>query len=164
VWSGTRCRDLEVAKLNQELQRVQSELKQLYDKRSEGDEKLMAVGSMRKEKELKQLQSECEMLKAEVARLENENEALQLVGHKQSSRPGHLDLPIAASGHEEQLRDMHDDPRKPEDLASAVPQETKDPELEAELAGSMGSNTIKSSISELTKSQKLIIENASYFV
>ena len=145
----------------QELQAAQNELKQLYDKRSEGDEKLMAVGSMRKDKELKQLQGECGRLQAEVARLQGENEALQLVSHKPASRPAHLDLPIAANEHEEPLRGGHDDPHKSADLEAPVPQEPKDPELEAELAGSMGSNTIKSSISELTKSQKLIIENAS---
>jgi len=168
---------LEIAKLTQELQVAKDEMHQLMERKSGGQDKLSAVGTIRKEKELKQTQGECEELKQEVARLSLENERLrQDMARFEDESAQHANLPrsLQNAQEEEKLHQVQDiitaedympqeDPNQEEQNANDEENEGGKAEgkgvMNEEEMASLGSNTLRSSLGDFTKSQKLIIEN-----
>eukprot|EP01022_Parablepharisma_sp_SALTPOND_P018367 TRINITY_DN2996_c0_g1_i1.p3 TRINITY_DN2996_c0_g1~~TRINITY_DN2996_c0_g1_i1.p3 ORF type:complete len:460 (+),score=95.96 TRINITY_DN2996_c0_g1_i1:1555-2934(+) len=137
------CRNLEIAKLNQELQLLKEDMQQMME--GGNKDKLASIGSMRKDKELRQLQGECELLKAEVERLREENDRIK-----------RENLPRAIR---EDFHEFNMEEDKERGIEEASPERQIAREAEGDLGASLGNSTLKSSLSELTKSQKLIIEN-----
>ena len=125
---------------------LKEEMQQIFEKKDPLTDKLGSVGSVRKDKELRQLQGECELLKTEVDKLKSENEVL-----RSRSSPSKADLlPIAVKD------EFTGEAAEEEDKGRTFPEQNM---IEQEAAGSLGNSTLKSSLSELTKSQKLVIEN-----
>jgi len=143
-------RNLEIAKLNQELQLLKEELRSRDNIKSaeniKSGDKLTAIGSVRKDKELREVQSECEILKNELDRLRSENEMLKI---NQKEEPKSA----------EQLKRECMPRSAKEAMFSVDEQDDENKKAEEGFGASIGSGTLKSSISELTKSQKLVIEN-----
>ncbi len=177
-------RNLEVAKLSQELQAMREEMQQLLEKKTEGQDRLLAVGSVRKDKELRQMQGEYELIKADLARLKGENQALKAeIGRRdeidkhtnlsQRSRADNMPMLSPAPEDKARPRSSRRDPTVDEpgenpvaERAAPVPipatapkQSRHEQQKEEDLEGSVGSGTLRSGMSELTKSQRLIIEN-----
>ena len=133
-------------------------MQQLLERKTDGQEKLLAVGSVRKDKELRQLQGECELLKADIARLTKENEMVKSENRRLEEKDReierHTNLPLSPENIFREENEAEEEKERPADL---INEEKKEEEIE--LAESLGSDTLKSSLSELTKSQKIIVEN-----
>ncbi len=142
--------------MTQEVQLLKEELQnqQHTGKRDPGNDKLASVGSVRKDKELRQLQGDYELLKAEVEKLRSENAILK--SERSVRRSG--DLPIAVKeSFSPAAHALEEDKEK--SPAEGFIQSPQKPAAEDELAGSLGNSTLKSELCDLTKSQKLLIEN-----